>query len=739
MKTFSQLNEESVDSLDKLGHKGKYNNKRLKKLARPYPAFEDFDLEEWQGYPPPKNSSTETHNELRYLMSLGSKRKVWKTEMTMYDKKVIKPFKDYLEDYGIEVEWDRIKELDYQRGSIILSLKRHYNRIRPAQLAKQLTLPLDAFPLETADTPAYPSGHASSGRLISLLVADEAPLEHRKNILDIGQRIADSRMVAGAHYPSDTAFGKRIADELYRLSKTYSTIEPDLTLEELETNLLYEAPELESKDDIEKQALQLVGFIDDQIVGMSGEVMVDPRAAKTNGSKQGMQIVLGANERIKYTNLANEIIASDPHLSKKTVAGSRADKDFAFEHDDLSKYVYVNTRPDTKRGGGTGADPHELMTAALCTFRDFEKVNTVEEMDALVEDVKEVVPRVVKGYTQLEFNAMENDYGNLAQAISAARAIHDAGWGGASKVYLTAKAWHEDVKGFKRTKYGMKDFNASDFIIKKGDTYIGISLKKKRSATVADPTIINNSLYALLRKSGVTGASAVADDLETAAGEFYVEIVKAAAKLQWKDRNKKGRARKAITKAGDPYLSKSTMKELGKSPRFPGITTRNWKTFVQRIPNEFINKQLSTNTKSILKPMADAIVSEADIFADILLEIIIKTTLTELKKVNFEYALVTGKGRYLKSGLVVEKGSYLHLDIMATKVSELFETGKPNMSLNTKKVQAFDKGATSAIVHFDLNIGTTKIADLQLRYKGNFQSAPSFQAQLSKEFKEALA
>ena len=231
MKTFSQLNEESVDSLDKLGHKGKYNNKRLKKLARPYPAFEDFDLEEWQGYPPPKNSSTETHNELRYLMSLGSKRKVWKAEMTMYDKKVIKPFKDYLEDYGIEVEWDRIKELDAQRGSIILSLKRHYNRIRPAQLAKHLTLPLDAFPLETADTPAYPSGHASSGRLISLLVADEAPLEHRKNILDIGQRIADSRMVAGAHYPSDTAFGKRIADELYRLSKTHSTIEPDLKLE----------------------------------------------------------------------------------------------------------------------------------------------------------------------------------------------------------------------------------------------------------------------------------------------------------------------------------------------------------------------------------------------------------------------------------------------------------------------------------------------------------------------------
>ena len=134
------------------------------------------------------------------------------------------------------------------------------------------------------------------------------------------------------------------------------------------------------------------------------------------------------------------------------------------------------------------------------------------------------------------------------------------GYGGASKVYLTAKAWHDDVSGFKRTKYGMKDFNASDFIIKKGDTYIGISLKKKKSAKTVDPTIINNSLYALLRKSGVDGASAVADDLELAAGEFYILIVKAAAKLQTDDKRRKKKL--AITKAGDPYLNNSTISHV---------------------------------------------------------------------------------------------------------------------------------------------------------------------------------
>ena len=37
----------------------------------------------------------------------------------------------------------------------------------------------------------------------------------------------------------------------------------------------------------------------------------------------------------------------------------------------IDKYVYVNTRPDSKRGGGAKADPNELMTAALCTLTDF--------------------------------------------------------------------------------------------------------------------------------------------------------------------------------------------------------------------------------------------------------------------------------------------------------------------------------------------------------------------------------
>ena len=720
MKTFSQLNEESVDSLDKLGHKGKYNNKRLKKLARPYPAFEDFDLEEWQGYPPPKNSSTETLNELRYLMSLGSKRKVWKTEMTMYDKKVIKPFKDYLEDFGIEVEWDRIRELDYQRGSIILSLKRHYNRIRPAELAKELTLPLDAFPLETADTPSYPSGHASSGRLISLLVADEAPLEHRKNILDIGQRIADSRMVAGAHYPSDTKFGKRIADELYRLSKN-SSIEPDLTLEMVES-LEYDGAD--EKD----FAVDVVADIDKQIGSINGEVSLDQRSGRTNSKKIGVQIILKPNERVKFTTLSNDIIGSDEDLSLESPTASRATKDFAFKHKDIDRKIYVTTRPDTKRGGGATADPNELMTAALCTMSSIPTVETIEDLDALIEEVKKVIKTgKVIGYTSFEEQALENDYSNLVQAISAAEVIaKKGGWKGADKVYLTGKAWSDDVKQFQVTKYGMKDFNASDFIMKKGDNYIGISLKKKKSGTTGDPTLINKGFGTLLKGKEF---DKVRKDLDDSAYLFYSGVVKTAQRFQL------ARPKIAVDKDGNPWIRKDLMDKLGKNAK--NLSTNNWQSFVTALPNDLINYQLKKN-KSIFKPMADVIEKNADLFADTLIRLILKTELKELQKVNFDFALVTGVGRMLKSGLVIESGDYQDVDTMTTKLDELFKTGKPSMKLDKNKTQAFDRGSTAAMLHMILSVGSTAVCDVTLRYKGNFTSAPSFLATFSKQFKEAL-
>ena len=165
MKAFRQtIQELSVnDKLDKLGHNKPLSGSRLKQLARDFSAYEDIDLDQWQGYPPPRNSSQVTKNEIHNLVSLGQFRDQWEKDMVMHDKKVIKAFREYLDKHGLEVDLDRIDDLLKQASPILLSLKRYYNRPRPFTLAKKLGLELSFFPLKTAETPSYPSGHSTQG------------------------------------------------------------------------------------------------------------------------------------------------------------------------------------------------------------------------------------------------------------------------------------------------------------------------------------------------------------------------------------------------------------------------------------------------------------------------------------------------------------------------------------------------------------------------------------------------
>ena len=234
MKTFGQHLSEQPDQskLDRIIYSKPLDSKRVKQLTRPYPVFQHLDLEDWMGFPPPSNSSQETTKEIHYIISLGEFRTQWEDDMIMSDTKIMKAFQNYLDEYGLEVNTlDRIKEYKEQSEPVILALKQHYKRPRPIELAKEMGLALETFPLKTANTPSYPSGHATQGRLVARLLADEVPLEHRKNILDIGKRIAEGRQIAGAHYPSDTEFGYKLGDRLYDMAT--SGMEPDLKLEDV--------------------------------------------------------------------------------------------------------------------------------------------------------------------------------------------------------------------------------------------------------------------------------------------------------------------------------------------------------------------------------------------------------------------------------------------------------------------------------------------------------------------------
>tara|TARA_Y100001972_G_scaffold128373_1_gene188812 strand:- start:82 stop:1653 length:1572 start_codon:yes stop_codon:yes gene_type:complete len=492
------------------------------------------------------------------------------------------------------------------------------------------------------------------------------------------------------------------------------------------SDFLSEALEYKGEND-DQFAVELVAEIDDNIGSIDGEISKDARPGKNTGKRIGVQIVLPDSKRIAFTSMANEVIGKDPDLELKKPSTTRAKKDFLFKHKDMQKDIYVQTRPDGKRGGGAKADPNELMTAALCTLSSIPKIETVEDLDALIEQVKQITKSgKVIGFTSLEVEALEKDYGNLCQAISAAEAVQKNYGGGADKVYLTGKAWDNDVKQFQITKYGMKDYNASDFIIKKGNSFLGVSLKKKESGTTADPTLINKGFSTMIQGSEFDN---VRKQLDDAAGEFYVRLVRTAQVLQ------RRKPKVAVDKDGNPWLDASMIKELGN--RGQGINTSNWKKFVQRIPNELINYQLR-KSKSFFKPLADVVVKNSDLFGEQLLQLIFKMDLQDLKKLNFDFALVTGIGRQLVKGPVIEKGEYKNVDTMIGALDKLYTSGKVKMILDPRKTQAYEKGSTAAQLFFQLVIGSTPISDITLRYKGNFRAAPNFLATPTKEFKELL-
>lgn len=457
-----------------------------------------------------------------------------------------------------------------------------------------------------------------------------------------------------------------------------------------------------------KFALELLSDIDDQIGSIDSTIEYDTRPKKQTGKRLAISQLIDDKDREKFTALANKIIDDHPALSRGQVPGARKEKDYAIVFKELDKTIYVNVRPTGKRSSA-GDDPNELMTAVLCLFPKPHKITNSDEMDSLIELVRGNLKKA-KGYKQGQVDSLTGDYPNLCQAVSAANSIISAGYGGADMVYLTGQAWDDDVKQFQRTKYGMTDFNSSDFIIRKGKKYLGVSLKKKKRLTEVDPTLINKAFSSLL--NGSPELKKVREGIEKDAGEFYVHVIKLAARLK--------------------ILSPDLMADLKKDRP----TSKNWKQYVQRIPNDLVNRVLK-GKRTLFKVMGQTIIKNGDLIANQLVQLIFKADLKELKKSEFDFTLVTGIGDYGPSkGVVVEKGEYKDIDSVTSVLDDLFSQGKPQMVYTPGEKQAFHAGATAANLKFDLMIGKMAIANITLRYKGDFRSAPNFNATMTPEFKK---
>lgn len=109
-----------------------------------------------------------------------------------------------------EEQFQRLKKIVSSTAIIqkIIFYKKLYNRARPIQVAPEI---IDALYSTTANTPAYPSGHAIQAYYAAKMLSQWEP-EKKKEWKAIAERCANIRIIAGLHYPSDRDFARRLVD-----------------------------------------------------------------------------------------------------------------------------------------------------------------------------------------------------------------------------------------------------------------------------------------------------------------------------------------------------------------------------------------------------------------------------------------------------------------------------------------------------------------------------------------------
>ena len=96
-----------------------------------------------------------------------------------------------------------IEKVAHSLNIVIITLKLFFNRARPKQVNKSI----NTLKSLSAQTPAYPSGHAFQSYLIAKTYSKKYP-ELREKLWNLADKCAFARINAGLHYPSDGKFSK---------------------------------------------------------------------------------------------------------------------------------------------------------------------------------------------------------------------------------------------------------------------------------------------------------------------------------------------------------------------------------------------------------------------------------------------------------------------------------------------------------------------------------------------------
>lgn len=186
--------------------------KDIKVIRQKPNLLQGFPIEYFKGNPPPQNDSSKVKIELRKLSDLPHDIDFVK-EMDAIDK----VFKNYCDIQGLDFPQSLVDQLLDDSRIFTRTLKIHYNRPRPYQVADHPLVKIDigkeAY-MESMNTPSYPSGHSCQGILIAKVMSDMYP-DHEYNFMSLGRDISRSRNIGRAHYETDSKFGMKLGYSMY--------------------------------------------------------------------------------------------------------------------------------------------------------------------------------------------------------------------------------------------------------------------------------------------------------------------------------------------------------------------------------------------------------------------------------------------------------------------------------------------------------------------------------------------
>jgi len=171
--------------------------------------FSGFNIKKYKSIKYPSDISLKTLNEIKSLQT----QKLDIPFANKYDD-IHESFKRLFVNRKREYPSALVMDLIGKSKPIIMRIKNYHDRKRPNVLAKNFGIDLKYHKMDSAQTPAFPSGHSAQSKLIALVLSDMFP-EMKKEFTQVAENVSKSRIVARVHYKSDKDIGEKLGQDLY--------------------------------------------------------------------------------------------------------------------------------------------------------------------------------------------------------------------------------------------------------------------------------------------------------------------------------------------------------------------------------------------------------------------------------------------------------------------------------------------------------------------------------------------